>query len=327
MKAKRLFALMLALMLVLGTGTTTFAAENVSKNELQAIEQEMYDYYRDCDEQTGIILEEYDTLLNGNNDIDYVDLATSLSMDKADRIAAMNFITQIYDDVNDSERVYLKSYIKSYAPYTEEEDLHAFCEELVTTVPMARASYTRSVAVDYALEYYNGTNPDYPNLRGLGGDCANFVSQCLLAGGKSMTGDWYIYRKNSVYPAPTSVDELDYSWRLADPSPWISAKEFNNFWSDYATTYTYDVTEYETDHTTIYSKSIYTGDAVQLLSPVLWWYEGYHTMLIVGYDTSAKDFVYAAHSSNTKDSTILDNICGATNGKYDDYQLKFFHIT
>lgn len=179
----------------------------------------------------------------------------------------------------------------------------------------------------YALEYYNGTNPDYPNLRNLGGDCANFVSQCLLAGGKSMTGDWYIYRKNSVYPAPTSVDQLDYSWRLADPSPWISAKEFNNFWSDYATTYTYDVTEYETDHATIYSKSIYTGDVVQLLSPVLWWYEGYHTMLIVGYDTSARDFVYAAHSSNTKDSTILDNICGATNGKYDDYQLKFFHIT
>lgn len=324
MKVKRLFAFMLVLMLALGIGTTAFATENVSENELRTTEQEMYDYYRDCDEQTGIILEEYDTLLNGNNDVDYVDLATSLSMDQTDRVAAMNFITQIYNDVNDSERVYLKSYIKSYAPYTEDEELIAFCEELVATVPMARTSYNYLAAKSYAEDYYDGTNPDYPNLRGMHGDCANFVSQCLLAGGKSMTGDWYIYRKNSVYPAPVSVDELDYSWRLADPSPWISAKEFNNFWSDYATTYTYDVKEYEKNHTSIYSIDIYIGDVVQLLRPVLWWYEGYHTMLIVDYKKSVKDFVYAAHSRNTKDSTILDDICH--DGIYDDYKLKFFHI-
>lgn len=327
MKTKKVLSMLLALVLVLGTGTTTLAAENVSDTELQIVEQEMFEYYRDCDEKTGIILEKYDTLLNGTNDVDYIDLATSLSMDKTDRITAMYFITTIYEEVNDGERVYLKSYIKSYAPYTDEADLLTFCEGLVTTAPMTRASYTRSAAVDYAMEYYDGTNPDYPNLRGLGGDCANFVSQCLLAGGKSMTGDWYIYRKNSVNPAPTTVDQLNYSWRLADPSPWISAKEFNNFWSDHATTYTYDVTEYETDHRTIYSESIYTGDAVQILKPFLWWYEGAHTMIIVGYDVSERDFVYAAHSGNTNDSTILDNICNAQNNKYDNYQLKFFHIT
>lgn len=326
MKVKRLITLTLALMMILDTRAIAFAAYIVSENEMQTIEQETYDYYRDCDEQTGIILEKYDTLLNGRNDVDYVDLATSLSMDKTDRIAAMNFITQIYNDVNDSERTYLKSYIKSYAPYTEDEELIVFCKELVDTIPMAGTSYVGSDAANYALNYYNGTNPNYPNLRNMGGDCANFVSQCMFAGGKSMTGDWYIYRKNSVYSAPTNTTELDYSWRLADPSPWISAKEFNNFWSDYSTTYTFDVTEYENDHIIIYSDPIYVGDVVQLLRPVFWWYEGYHTMLIVGYDISARDFIYAAHSQNTKDSTILNNICGASNGKYDDYKLKFFHI-
>lgn len=327
MKIKKWLSLTLALMIILNTGMTAFATETASNDDLQAIEQEIFDYYRDCDEKTGIILEKYDTLINGNNNVDYVYLATSLSMDKADRIAAMTFIIQIYHEVEDNERVYLKSYIKSYAPYTEDKELHSFCEELTTVAPMNRATYSSSAAVNYAMEYYNGTNSDYPNLRGLGGDCANFVSQCLLAGGKSMTGDWYIYRKNSVYPAPTTVEELDYSWRLADPSPWISAKEFNNFWSDYATTYEYSVTDYETNHATVYSKSIYAGDVVQLLKPYLWWYEGYHTMLIVQKNYSTKDFVYAAHSGNTKDSTILGNICGATNGKYDDYHLKFFHIS
>ena len=34
--------------------------------------------------------------------------------------------------------------------------------------------------------------------------------------------------KNS---SPLNVNQLDASWRLADPSPWISAKQFNLFWS------------------------------------------------------------------------------------------------
>ena len=36
--------------------------------------------------------------------------------------------------------------------------------------------------------YYN--NPDYPHYAGQGGDCANFVSQCLYAGGFPASGSW-----------------------------------------------------------------------------------------------------------------------------------------
>lgn len=304
-----------------------FPASASTNDSMDSIEQEMFDYHRMCDETTGNILEKYDTLLNGPNDVDYVSLATSLSMDKSDRIAAMNFITQIYNTADDAELVYLKSYIQSYAPYTEEENLHQFCNRLAVEAPYVQVSYNRTDSTNYALDYYNSINPDYPDLHSLGGDCANFVSQCLFAGGKSMTGDWYIEKLNSNYPAPENVTQLDNSWKLADPSPWISAKEFNNFWSDYATTFEYKVTEYETDHRTIYSNSILGGDVVQLLKPVLWWYEGMHTMIIVGYDVPERDFIYAAHSSDTKDSSILGNICNASNGKYDNYHLKFFHIT
>lgn len=322
---KKILSAFLAISMALTLGV--FSASAATNDGMESVEQEMFDFHRMCDEATGNILEKYDTLLNGANDVDYISLATSLSMDKSDRITAMNFITQIYDNVDDYEQAYLKYYIKSYAPYTEEENLHHFCNELKTALPSTHATYNRTDAVNYALEYYDGTNSDYPNLRPMGGDCANFVSQCLYAGGKDMTGDWFIEKKNSTYPAPENVTQLNYSWKLADPSPWISAKEFNNFWSDYATTYEYKVTEYKTDHNTIFNETILRGDAVQLLKPVLWWYEGMHTMIIVGYNSSEHDFIYAAHSNNTKDSTILGNICNASGGAYDKYKFKFFHIS
>lgn len=321
---KKIISAFLVVSMILSLGA--FPASAATNDTINSIEQEMFEFHRMCDETTGNILEKYDTLLNGVNDIDYISLATSLSMEKNDRIAAMNFIIQIYSDVDDAERIYLKSYIKSYAPYTEEENLNRFCDELKTAFPSAQATYSRTNAVDYALEYFDSINPAYPDLHPMGGDCANFVSQCLHAGGKDMTGDWYIEKKNNTYPAPENVTQLNNSWKLADPSPWISAKEFNNYWSDCATTYEYKVTEYKTDHETIYSKSIYKGDAVQLLKPVLWWYEGMHTMIIVGYDASGHDFIYAAHSNDTKDSTILGNICNANNGIYNNYHLKFFHV-
>jgi lysozyme len=45
--------------------------------------------------------------------------------------------------------------------------------------------YDRTATVAYADLHTNTTNynPDYGNYAGLGGDCANFVSQCLIAGG------------------------------------------------------------------------------------------------------------------------------------------------
>lgn len=344
MMIKRFISFICALFIVFTSGLHVFAVENIldqrkSTSEMrdldgrteQDIEQEMYDYYRTCDKKTGMILEKYDILLNGENTVDYVILATSLSMDKSDRIAAMNFITEIFDYVTDSEREYLRDYIQSYAPYTDETELHAFCEaestryreECTTTLESTKASYSRSNAVNYARTWYNGTNPAYPDLRGMGGDCANFVSQCMLAGGKSMNSDWYIYRKNSVYPAPTNSEQFDYSWRTSDPSPWISAKYFNNYWTNNSETYSYSVTYYKNNHETIYNKPIYIGDVVQIQKPVLWWYEGYHTMLIVGY--SNHDFIYGAHSRNTINSTILGSICNS--GNYNNYRLKFFHLS
>lgn len=49
------------------------------------------------------------------------------------------------------------------------------------------SGYDREAAVDYALNHYNSPSTNYPNYTNYGGDCTNFVSQCLEAGGWSQT--------------------------------------------------------------------------------------------------------------------------------------------
>ena len=50
-------------------------------------------------------------------------------------------------------------------------------------------TYNRDAAILYAQKWANSFNPQYPNFEKIGvenSDCANFVSQCLFAGGLAM---------------------------------------------------------------------------------------------------------------------------------------------
>lgn len=53
------------------------------------------------------------------------------------------------------------------------------------------SSYVGQYAASYAERYAENYNPAYSNYDGEGGDCTNFVSQCLLAGGLPTDGTWY----------------------------------------------------------------------------------------------------------------------------------------
>ena len=64
------------------------------------------------------------------------------------------------------------------------------------------SAYNASNAVSYANTYWSNYNPNYSNYNSIGGDCANFVSQCLVAGGMQMTDGWYWY----------SYDDRSASW-------------------------------------------------------------------------------------------------------------------
>ncbi len=72
--------------------------------------------------------------------------------------------------------------------------------------------YDRAAAVEYARKWALSRNPKYYNYDPLGGDCTNFASQCVLAGGGVMnhtpTFGWYYNSANDHSPSWTGVEYL-----------------------------------------------------------------------------------------------------------------------
>lgn len=94
-----------------------------------------------------------------------------------------------------------------------------------TEALQTRRRYNRLAAVRYALRHWNNPNPRFANLDtvGSGGDCANFVSQCLLAGGRPLDyresafdKEWW-YRRVGADPHDRNLDDWwSCSWAVAD---------------------------------------------------------------------------------------------------------------
>lgn len=171
--------------------------------------------------------------------------------------------------------------------------------------------YSRELAVNYAKKNVYNSVPAYPNLRKMGGDCANFVSQCMLAGGIHYQDNWYIQKDNNKNSSPLNVNQLDASWRLADPSPWISAKQFNLFWSQRCTNAV--VTgKYITENSGLFAHRlrIYKGDVIQIADKSFWGGVGAakHTMIITNYGVYKGQINYqlSYHSADTSDKNLLE---------------------
>jgi len=77
---------------------------------------------------------------------------------------------------------------------------------------MPMAQYDRAAAVEYARKWALSRNPAYYDYDGLGGDCTNFVSQCVYAGSGVMnykpTFGWYYINANNHSPSWTGVPYL-----------------------------------------------------------------------------------------------------------------------
>lgn len=76
-------------------------------------------------------------------------------------------------------------------------------------LPQAEHLYNREEAVAYAREWAGERNPQWQVYDGMGGNCMNFVSQCLYAGGIPMdewgSARWYWYSDSNRVPAWTGV--------------------------------------------------------------------------------------------------------------------------
>lgn len=72
--------------------------------------------------------------------------------------------------------------------------------------------YNRKKVYEYAKKWAYGRNPKYYNYDSIGGDCTNFVSQCIYAGCNQMNyskdNGWYYINGNYKSPSWTGVEFL-----------------------------------------------------------------------------------------------------------------------
>ena len=97
-------------------------------------------------------------------------------------------------------------------------NLFAYCDNNPVNYYDPDGLYDRKAAHLYAITWYNKRNPDYPYYNS--GDCANFVSQCLKAGGFKMNDSWSSYLKkgfNLMFSGLNPNDKWNVSeaWRKA----------------------------------------------------------------------------------------------------------------
>lgn len=154
--------------------------------------------------------------------------------------------------------------------------------------------YNREKAVAYAHKWAFDRNPGYFNFSGLGGDCANFASQCIYAGigvmnYKPLYG-WYYNTPDDRTPSWSGVKYL-YNFLVG-----------NRGVGPYAT---------ETD-----LAGMEPGDIIQIAT---WMTDFHHTLVVVerGEVPEPGNVLVATHSYDTDNRPL---------SSYDIKQMRCLHI-
>ncbi|MBE6053159.1 MAG: hypothetical protein E7212_04460 [Clostridium sartagoforme] len=178
--------------------------------------------------------------------------------------------------------------------------------------------YNREKARDYALNWAIIPNKNYYNYINDGGDCTNFVSQVLRAGGMEFVGN-----KQS---ATSTKSWFYYSADLPNrTSTWTSANAFNlHFGKDSKRIYKYkEYTIQEAlDNWDNISTNIYMGDIVQYSRPNN---IAFHSQAIT--DLIDRETIYFSQHSNSIENFYKDgNLKYYLLGKPNDYNLLIYNI-
>lgn len=144
--------------------------------------------------------------------------------------------------------------------------------------------YVAAKAIAYAERWAFDRNPLFSNYTGVGGDCTNFVSQCILAGCCIMnfTPDfgWYYISDNDRAPAWTGVEYFyDFMTGASDFTA------VNGGIGPYGRT--------------VPRASVRAGDVVQLSNELG---DFYHTLFV--YRTDGDEIFVAAHSDDALDRPL-----------------------
>jgi len=133
-------------------------------------------------------------------------------------------------------------------------------------------TYNRQFAYVYAARWAYGRNPLFYNFTGIGGDCTNFVSQCIYAGCCEMNynkyNGWFYDNANDRSPSWTGVSFF-YDFMLTNKLNGPFGREAE-------------------------AEEIETGDVVQLMNEMERYY---HTLIVTGFDSDGGILV-SAHSDD-----------------------------
>jgi len=77
-------------------------------------------------------------------------------------------------------------------------------------------SYDAGAAVAYADQFCDKRNSAFNDYTGQGGDCANFVSQCLIAGGQDLSGCIVDDKGSVINVGALESCLMDKGWHYAE---------------------------------------------------------------------------------------------------------------
>lgn len=154
--------------------------------------------------------------------------------------------------------------------------------------------YNRDKAIEYAQKWALKRNPRYFDFSNFGGDCTNFVSQCIYAGCGVMnytpTFGWYY---NSSYSRSPSWSGVEYLYNFFTT---------NKNAGPYATE--------------VAISNIEIGDVIQLGDKD---FKFYHTLFVTKIDTSPSAYtIYVSSHSYDAKNRLLDT--------YTYSNIRYLHI-
>lgn len=185
---------------------------------------------------------------------------------------------------------------------------------LSTTPAVIRdASYNSSAAVAYAKQWAKRRNTNYNNHNLTGGDCTNFVSQALVAGGIPMTKPSNLYSLDNIY-GTTNYWYCEmyydlYAQLYKESSSFINVNDFYTYMRTKGL-----CTSTSGNNLSYLGNVVSIGDIVQLGKSNVFT----HSIIITGYSNG--EYTWSAHSSDYLDAP-LSNI---DTNKFNCYRvLKF----
>lgn len=331
---KRALCVLLSVVMLLSMSMTAFAAERnntsayseISLGEIQEMlvsylddaglpfEPGTTDYYEYIVEQ---LLDHTDTNLRGNENYDLIHaymaeykvnyedylLCQALLTDEYEADLVIDDITRSNDCISadgDTGMVQFsvtESFLSKTIADIIEENTNRYNAVPNNTRSSKLSGYSASDAANYAVKWGEDHNSVYPNYSLSGGDCTNFVSQCIYAGGLAMNGSsasvgtvdstskWYcIYIKSTLGVR-----------KYAITTSWIRVSDFNTYLGSLVSKST------KTTLSTLIS-SCSAGDVVQLADKTTG--TPYHSIIINAKGSATAYF--CGHTSNRSNADVKD---------------------